>query len=409
MSRRNLRVHSYSTFASRSSKDALGIPSFADEGLYKQGGSVKKQYLIIAGIASAAILLGVLWQLGRGGATGSTEKDLPSVGAQSLRGGPDELLVAAGDQLQLKKIVEQEEIDLGQRPGDVLVPSKGSMWVAYVDPAKDEESFPTLKLFSPGEKGRIEIGPGFSPVWDSTGDRLAYLKPTEESTCEASFCYSAVEAVVRDSGGDELMVTEPGSWNLLGWSGENLIMSDGREVWAVSQENERGWSVPFSRFISVSPDGRWLLSTTKKGPAMAPIEGRELGDKKHLALDDLALASATWSHDSSRLALVVNEGSLPVSDDDRTKPGKQSASLPTGGKVMILEPDDPAASLTLVEQSFSAMPPLLWSLDDQKVVFQRLVDPKVGSLQIQYCPVSSKGSCRIVTTHSGTLNMLRMQ
>lgn len=335
------------------------------------------------------------------------DEDESDNAAAKLAGGPEGLLVAGGGLLQIKEIESQNEIDLGEAPSDLITASLGSEWLAYLtsEPTDGKKQVPILHAFVPNGED-VEIGEGFSPLWDATGENLAYLRPTSGSVCTAFSCDGELEVVVRSiSSGEDVVLTEAGAWALMAWAGDRILVAEVSETRSVSMEGDAATlkGLDPNEFVSASPDGRWLL-VDRNGPGFVSLQdGTELGTIERLELDDQTLLSVTWSHDSAHLAAVVQ---LPPVEPVKGKKGKKQ---PTGAdtQIVVFSPGDPEPKL--VEQTYSATGSILWSVDNEAIAFPKLIDPKASIHQVHYCPISAEGACRVVTSYIEPLALLRMQ
>jgi hypothetical protein len=148
---------------------------------------------------------------------------------------------------------------------------------------------------------------------------------------------------------------------------------------------------PVTQYWDASPDGKWLIKTNAKKTEFVAFDDGRLGEQRvPIDLGKLTLTEGAWSHDSSSVAAVVRSG-----------PG------PGDSSVVTFSPDEP--ELVAVEQSFGAAGRVLWSADNEYIVFAKVVDPKKALLQAVWCPVGNEGDCRSVISWTEGITLLRTE
>jgi hypothetical protein len=226
-------------------------------------------------------------------------------------------LYVSGDTLLRLDFDSGDVRSIGRTPTSDVFASNSSSWIAYVvsgDGAQGGEDFlaePVLRTLDPETGASNEIGPGFNPLWHPTAPRFAYLHPIVRRQCSGESCRGLFEVVVYDADTQKSAVlTEPGRFNLLAWSGERVLVANESDLsTTLSLGESRGdverLDLAPSELWDASPDGRWLLQTASDIATLVDLDsGRERG----LAIDRGVLADGAWSPDSDHIvAGVLNE------------------------------------------------------------------------------------------------------
>lgn len=368
-----------------------------------------------AGLAITVALALVLYLvLGGGGddeeAGGdSTSSAGPDVDAPlALEGGPDEILYLSGSSLVRRNLENQEEQPAGTLPSPSVYAAPGSHWIAYitskVSPDGDFAAEPVLHLYDAETEEKAKYGPGVSPVWHPTGTHVAFLRPVEPRDCQGESCSGESQiGVVEAATGEEWLLLDPGNYSILGWAGDRILVSDFADpthTISVSLENDPGeLGMPASQFWDASPDGRWVVKANAKKTEFISVEGGELGDERvTVELGDFRLVEGAWAHDSSRVAAVV---SLDEKRRGRGAPDQGET------RIVTFSPEDPRPET--VEGTFGATGTVLWSIDDEGIVFTSLLDPKRALFQAKTCPLGNESSCEIVTSWTEGVALLRTE
>lgn len=373
-----------------------------------------------AGLAAAVALAVVgFLLLGGGDDEDSTDEALATGGnaAASLEGGPDEILYLSGTSLVRRNLEDGGEEPAGVIESPSVYASTGSRWLAYVTSKNvaddDFAAEPVLHLYDPETEDESSHGAGVAPVWNRSGTHLAFLRPVEPRECQGETCAGDVQiGVVEASSGRESLLLDPGRYSILGWAGEWILVSDFTapgSIVAVSLDDERKeLDMPASQYWDSSPDGRWIVKTNAKKTEFVSIDDGELGEERvEVDLGQYALFEGSWAHDSSRVAAVVSlESSTPKGKGNGKgdeKKGGQEAST----RIVTFSPEDP--ELVQVEGTFGATGTVLWSVDNESIVFSSLLDPKRALFQAKHCSLGNDSPCEIVTSWTEGVALLRTE
>lgn len=225
-------------------------------------------------------------------------------------------LYLSGDTLVRLDFESGDAGPIGRAPTNDVHASDASPWIAYVVSgagAGGEEDFlaePILRTINVDTGATTEVGPGFNPLWHPTDARFAYLRPIVERQCSGESCRGLFEVVVYDADSDEsIVLTEPGRFNLLAWSGQRVLVANESDLSVTfslgSKEDVERLDIEPSDLWDVSPDGRWLLRSDPNGATLIDLED---GGEDGLPIDQGVLADGAWSPDSKHIvAGVLNE------------------------------------------------------------------------------------------------------
>lgn len=288
---------------------------------------------------------------------------------------------------------------------DVRV-SPGSGWIAYVVPGRrPAESHPDFLpdpqlRFLDGDSGEtMSVGRGFSPLWNPSGSKVAYLRSSNARSCDGETCSGEVSVrLTRPASGKVETILKGGSYGLLGWAGNRLVVADGSDtshVLSVAPSGHR-LSLPLapSQFWGASPDGRWIVRVGADQTAFVRLRaGRLTSETKPITLRNRLLAAGTWAADSSGIAAVALHR--------RAEPA-----------ITILSPEDP--ELRTLPHSSGAGGAPLWSSDGRSLVFPRDSAVRARALDAIWCPNVTRpetppGKCRSLLTWRGGVVLLRME
>lgn len=206
---------------------------------------------------------------------------------------------------------------IGRMPTLDVHASPSTPWLAYIVPRtpaiEQEADFiadPVLRIINTDTNKDREVGDGFNPLWHATAPKLAYLEPVADRRCSGETCEGRFKVATYDVESSERMVLTPaGRYNLLAWSGERVLFSDGGDLsvtFAVdlSGEVERIDIAP-SELWDASPDGRYLV---RSAPGSASLIDLASGDEAGIDVGRGVLSDGSWSPDSKRFAAALLNG-----------------------------------------------------------------------------------------------------
>lgn len=323
----------------------------------------------------------------------------PSPGASGLR-----LLYLDGTALNELDLATGDDRRIASLSSPDVHAASGSRWIASLAdrqaPEAGEEDFarqPVLRIIDPTSGERTSMGPGFSPLWDATGTRLAWLRPVGPRECSAEACTGEVDVVVADVSSMERRAVLPaGEWGLLSWAGDRLLVSDAADLTKTISVSTTGETialpVPPSEVWGASPDGSTLLRVAPGGVQLVPLGGGRVVGEGTSVSASRALAEGSWAPDSSALAVI----SL----------GRSAGGIPSS-RVVVLSIErgqaDPVAG------SRGAAGQVLWSPDGGSLVFARATGRRGGRLEAVRCPVGPGAACeRLLDWRDGVV-LLRLQ
>jgi hypothetical protein len=362
--------------------------------------------------AAVAVLLFVLFEGdddgGSGGPTGAAAT------VSSLTGGPDEVLYLSGTSLVRRDVEAREEEVVRAVPSPDVYAAPGSTWIAYITfKAGEGDGFtsePVLHLYDLETNEKERYGPAVAPRWNPGGTHVAFLEPVDPRNCQAESCGGDSRiGVVEAATGEERSLLDPGNYSILGWSGDRILVSDFEapaSVIVVSLDDERSLlEMPASQYWGSSPDGRWVVKTNAKKTEFISIEDGKLGDRRvAVELGDYTLLEGSWSHDSSRVAAVtsITAGVERGQGDEKRVVNEQETT-----QVMVFSPEDPDP--VLVDGTFGASGDVLWSVDDEALVFSVLLDPKKALFQTRQCEVGGSSQCAVIASWTEGVTLLRTE
>jgi hypothetical protein len=225
------------------------------------------------------------------------------------RPAPTSALYLSGDTLSRLDLESGDTRPIGRAPTNDVHASDVSPWVAYVASgtgAPDEEDFltePVLRTINVDTGAANEIGPGFNPMWHPNDARLAYLRPIVERQCSGESCRGLFEVVVYEPDSeDSTVLTEPGRFNLLAWSGQRVLVANESDLSVTfslgSKEDVERLDIEPSELWDASPNGRWLLRSDPNGATLIDLGN---GEESAVKMDQSALADGAWSPDSKHI------------------------------------------------------------------------------------------------------------
>ncbi|HEX2293801.1 MAG TPA: hypothetical protein VHN37_00655 [Actinomycetota bacterium] len=324
--------------------------------------------------------------------------------AASFEGGPDELLYLSGTSLVRRNLENGREEPAGTIETPSVYPAAGSSWIAYVTAKASDQDFaaePVLHLYDPVNDEKARYGAGVAPVWHPSGSHVAFLRPVEPRDCQGETCSGEVQIGVVEAGtGEESLLLDRGTYSILGWAGEWVLVSDFEDpstITAVTLDDERQVvGIPASQYWDASPDGRWIVKTNEKKTEFVSFDDGKLAEERvTVELGDYRLLEGAWAHDSSRVAAVVGE----------TKRTDRGGTEDT--RVVTFSPEEPEP--VTVGETFGATGSILWSVDNDSIVFTSLLDPKRALFQAQHCALGNQSGCEVVTSWTEGVALLRTE
>ncbi len=371
--------------------------------------------VFVAGLLVAAVAAALVWSLLLRDDDTAADPAAAANAASSLEGGPPEILLLSGTTLVRRNVEEQTEELLADIPSPSVYPAPGSSWLAYVtskdaEAGEDFAAEPVLHLYDVATEDKAGYGAGVAPVWNPAGTHVAFLRPVEPRSCTGETCPGNVQiGLVEAATGRESLLLEPGRYTILGWAGEWVLVSDfdnPTQVISVSRDDERKTlDMPASQLWGASPDGSRVIKTNAKKTEFISMADGELGDERiEVDLGGYRLLEGAWAHDSARVAAVVsNESSVEKGKGKRTRSVDQDPS----SRIVVFSPGDPEP--VVVDGTFGATGTVLWTVDNESVVFTNLLDPKKALFQAKTCSLGNPSDCKIVTSWTEGVVLLRAE
>lgn len=371
---------------------------------------------LVAIAAAVALLLAAGVLLSTGVGPFSLEDDEAPVynAASALEGGPDEVLFVSGTTLIRRDVEANEETAITDVPSPNVYAAPGSTWLAYVTSKATvgNTAVPVLEVYDTETESKQRIGPGVRPAWNAEGTQVAFVRPLVPTECLGEDCAGDVKIGFFDvATGDTSVVLVPGRYSILGWAGDRVLVSDfenKRSILALSPEGERiRLRIAAEEFIAASPVGEWILTQQGDVTEFIPLDAEGLGDERiAVELGEYEVLEAEFAHDATRVAAITGiTAGVPVGNDDDgvIEIGKEATTT----QIQVFSPESPEP--VLVEETFGAAGHLLWSVDNESVIFSRLLDPKKALFQANHCPVANEGECTVVTSWTEGVAILRAE
>lgn len=327
--------------------------------------------------------------------------------AESFAGGETELIYADfadGSDLHRLDLAGDTDEVVGELPhsGDTQA-APGSTWLSIQTVEEEGDEFsPALFLYDTDSEEEIALGTGFEPVWSADGSRLAFIVPDDPTKCGEEECRGPRKVMVVElEGGDPEEVTDSGVWNLLGWAGDYLVVQNedipGSPIAQTVSPTGQIEDLPMlpREYWGASPDGRWVIQTSEAGTEiLALVDGRAADEAADIAIPEgTILGSGAFAHDSTRVAASAldENGDLQIVTFSVTEPEP--------------EPIAPAGESSIVN--------VMWSPENDAVVFQRLVPDPTTSLgqefEAVHCPIHRPEECETLFAWTRGISLLRIE
>lgn len=316
------------------------------------------------------------------------------------------LLFLDGNSLLRLDVASGRKTRLGAFPAPDVRVSPGSDWIAYVAPGQptseahpDFLTEPRLRLFDAGTGKETVVGRGFSPLWDPSGSKVAYLRSSPARSCDVETCAGGVSVRMAWPGtGRTETVLGEGSYGLLGWAGDRLLVADAADTThtlsVASSGDELRLPLGPREFWGASPDGRWMVRVGRHESEFVRLQnGRMTAETTPIVLRQRLLAAGTWASDSSGVAAMALGGRSP--------------------EVVLFSPENPELRALPHSSGVSGAP--LWSSDGDSLLFPRDPGGGSGKLDASLCPASisafqdRQGGCRSLLSWREGVVLLRME
>ena len=317
------------------------------------------------------------------------------------------LLFLDGNSLLRLDVASGRKTRLGAFPAPDVRASPGSGWIAYAVPGQptaeahpDFLTDPRLRLFDVGSGGEMILGRGFSPLWDPSGSKVAYLRSSPSRSCDGETCAGGVSVRVAWPGsGRTETILEKGSYGLLGWAGDRLLVADASDTThllsVAASGNRLRLPLAPSQFWGASPDGRWMVRVGTEETMFVRLRaGRLTTDTTPIALGGRLLAAGMWAADSSGVAAMALGG--------RDAP-----------EIVLFSPEEP--ELRALPHSSGVTGAPLWSSEGHALLFPRVSGGGARKVIATLCPASvnpsqdRKGECRSLLSWRQGVILLRME
>ncbi len=324
---------------------------------------------------------------------GCTGEDDPSRNKSSDSGfrDPDfadgSILFVRGTSLALFDRASDDEKQIADLGSADAVASPDGAIVAYVaSPDGAREDFieePEIRLLEVSSGEVTRVGAGYAPSFSPSGDVLAYLQPVGRRECEGEVCTGDARVMAGAPGEEARQIRGAGSWIVLGWAGERLMVVD--------QENPTGVQlISPSRDpirLAVRPAGVWggspagdrLLLVSANAAEFRSFDDGGLTSESTLVALNGTLGQGSWSPNGETVAAALIEGSkggLP-----KTRLVTIAAGEPSGGRVES------------VAGSSGAMGQVLWAEGGRSLAYVKSAPPRGLNLQAVLCESPLDGPC----------------
>lgn len=314
--------------------------------------------------------------------------------AESYAGGPVSLVYAdftAGEDASVARfwIDEETEEEIAKLPrSSTTTASPTSDWLTVVELAdQDGVEVPMLYLFDPASGEETKVGPGVAPTWKADGTAVAYAEPIDLERCNLVDCPGDKKIVVLDPATGNFETLIEGSYQILFWAGDRLLVFDtGSPEDTISLATDGSDSlieIHSAGIWGASPDGKWLLVSTSAGIRFVRLseEGEPREESEVDLPSETVLGAGGWAFDSSAVAVVIEDIAAP--------------------RVLTFSPSDPEPRL--LAEGVGSITRVLWSPAND-AVFLSTVSQGIGGV---YCPLD--GDCEPLDFDGGSRLPLRLE
>jgi Tol biopolymer transport system component len=302
-------------------------------------------------------------------------------------------LYLSGDSLARLELGSGELRRIGRSPTRDVFASNSGSWLAYVvsgGTAAEEHDFllePILQAINLDSGDKVELGPGFSPLWHPTAAKLAYLRPVGSAQCSGEGCSGLFDVVVHDMQTSMSSVLAEGRYSLLGWSDDRVLVADQNDLSTTRSLGPRGDAEPLdvapSELWDASPDGRWLLKSASEGVTL--VDTRD-GRQRSIEVEGV-LGDGAWSPDSRYVA-------VGVLNDARTRT-----------HAVLIDVDD--GEVTEITPALPGILDLTWGPDSRQFAFLTFVG-RSNRTELSLCSTEGR-TCEIVGEPQRRTILLRLE
>ena len=282
------------------------------------------------------------------------------------------------------------------KSGNTIASQSSSWLVIQVEEEDEGRRKPTQYLFDPDAGITVDLGILVEPEFSPDGQRLAGLRPVDDSLCRPTRCGGdkVVVVVDLDDPENESELSEPGRFILRGWAGNHLLVSNNPGqgdpiLQSISPAGDVA-DLPFppGDLWGASPDGNYVIESGDGGTRFHEFSaGRVVDDAGEIGIPaGSVLEDGVWSHDSS---LVV---SFAVDD---------------AGELVLVSfgPTDLEPEI-LADGGESSTGTIMWAPENDAVAITRFNGTE---LEAVYCMVNEPDSCEVLFAWTRGISLLRLE
>ena len=277
--------------------------------------------------------------------------------------------------------------------------SPTSEWIAFVraQGSENEESDfvrrPKLHLLDLASGTEVNLGVGFSPMWDPVDTELVYLRPDQARECDGEICAGMLTVMLATPEGSPQPISEPGHWHLLAWAGGRVLASEESDPTRIKSLSSRGdpfsIAVPPDQMWDAAPDGSFLLTTVPGQIRFTRlVAGKPRGRGTSFAIPGATLGDGAWSAGSGRIAAVL-----------RGPQGTVSAALLSANEPPVVIP-----------RSGGAMGNFVWNAAGDGFAYVGVSPADRNQLEAVVCRILTgpRVKCRSLFTWAQGVSLLRL-